>query len=582
MNGFDLRSHRERQKRALRFRKPRQTVRGVKSRDSLGEISAPEADSGAESAAKAAKAAEFAALKAAKRAKNRKRLRGFVKVLLFAAEILLLCAVVYGLITLQRRTQPVSFELRYLVPNRDDIVETVTAGDSIPLHEPVELNGYRFLFWERPDGTPETEAEVSPSQNTVYTARYALAFPTEKHIAYLSVDSDGVFGVNDPVTVRELVVVLYELLDLDRTGKGTFLDVDSSDPCYRAAATLKDLGILHGDWLYPDDRITRADLFELLSRFYPAAGTSFSFSDLEQDDEYWPAFCVAAERGWITGDRANASEPLQRGEMARILNRVLGRSPAAAPPDSAVGMILDVPPTHPYYADIAEAVIPHQFAADSGGERWTESSPLPNHEPGQFFAGVKLHYIGEDGVPAVNTSIGGHSYNECGELTSGIPELDKQLWQILESTVDPEAMSQEEMLREVYDYVVKNFSREPGTLYSFDSSGWEAEAALQLLEDGRGSSYNYAALFYELSSFIGYSPVLRNGIIYGQQTVFEAMDGTEVRAHGGYTPHAWVEIRLDGISYLFDAEMEAQYNGLRSFYKFYDPVRWQKGYRSNF
>ena len=143
-------------------------------------------------------------------------------------------------------------------------------------------------------------------------------------------------------------------------------------------------------------------------------------------------------------------------------------------------------------------------------------------------------------------------------------------------------MSQEEMLREVYDYVVKNFSREPGTLYSFDSSGWEAEAALQLLEDGRGSSYNYAALFYELSSFIGYSPVLRNGIIYGQQTVFEAMDGTEVRAHGGYTPHAWVEIRLDGISYLFDAEMEAQYNGLRSFYKFYDPVRWQKGYRSNF
>ena len=222
------------------------------------------------------------------------------------------------------------------------------------------------------------------------------------------------------------------------------------------------------------------------------------------------------------------------------------------------------------------------YTKEEGFERWLESAPLPAHEPGLFFVGVRLHYIGEDGTVAVNTTVDGRSYNECGEMTSGNNELDRRLWEILESTVDPESMSGEEMLRAVYLYTVGNFLHNGDAIYPLGTDDWAADAALQMLNEGKGSSHGYAGLFYELATFVGYQPKLISGVIYGQQTKFEAVDGTEVNAPKGYMPHAWVEMPYQGTSYIYDAEMEAKYNGLRSFFRVYDPVRWQKGYRSNF
>ena len=544
MSNSDLHLHRERQERARRFRQPRRTVRDAglqsaaedaESKDASAQLvpgALPDESFRTSSPASGAAAARIAQRAAARR----RRANALVKTLLLTVELLLLGAAAYGLLQLHRQTKPVTFELRYLVPNKADLVEAVPAGGSAALHEPVELEGYTFLYWERPDGTPETEAEVTPAQDTVYTARYALAFPTEKHIPYLSVDEDGVVGVNDPVTMRELVSILYDLLDLDRTGKGEFLDVEKDDSCYKAAATLKDLGILQGDWLYPDDRVSRAELLGLLSRFYPPAEAPAVFSDLDPDDDSWPAFCVAAERGWI---EEGAAEP-------------------------------------------AASVCRHTYTKEEGFERWLESAPLPAHEPGLFFVGVRLHYIGEDGTVAVNTTVDGRSYNECGEMTSGNNELDRRLWEILESTVDPESMSGEEMLRAVYLYTVGNFLHNGDAIYPLGTDDWAADAALQMLNEGKGSSHGYAGLFYELATFVGYQPKLISGVIYGQQTKFEAVDGTEVNAPKGYMPHAWVEMPYQGTSYIYDAEMEAKYNGLRSFFRVYDPVRWQKGYRSNF
>ncbi len=592
-----LRRHRERQAKALRFREPRRTARETSGpADERAESTSagmdsllPDSPGGASAAAEAggsglsaAEAAEKAAANARRREKRQKLLNVLTKVLLLAVELLLLAAAVRGLIALYRQTQPVSFTLRYLVPGQEDIVETVTAGESVPLRPGADLENYTFLYWERPDGTPETEAEVLPLQDTVYTARYALAFPTERHVAYLTLDEDGVFGVNEPLTVRELVLALYRMLDLDRVGKGQFQDVEAEDPCYTAAATLKDLGILRGDWLYPDDRVTRAELLDLLSRFYPAATASFSFPDLEPGDDCWPAFCLARERGWIDAGEAAPADEVCRGELARILNRVLGRTPVYLQPDDAVGTILDVPPSHPYYADVAEAVIPHEYTDEEGFERWTDSSPLPDHEPGLFFVGVRLHHIGEDGKATVSTTLDGRSFNECGELTSGNDELDRRLWEILENTVDPASMSEEEMLRSVYQYVVSGFTRHSDAFYPPEATGWAADAALRLLKEGDGSSHGFAALFYELAAFVGTEPRLISGAVYGQQTQFEAEDGTEVHLPRNYMPHAWVEIRADGLFYLYDPEMEARYDGSRSFFRFYDPVRWQKGYRSKF
>ena len=505
------------------------------------------------------------------------------RLMLLAAEILLLVGTVRGIKSLQQRIQPVSYEVRCLIPGKEDLVQQVPLGGSATLPPPAELDGYTFLCWEAPDGRPETRSMITPDRDTVYVARYALAFPTEEHIPYLSVDGQGIVDVNASVTVRETVITLYRLLNLDRTGKGSFLDVKEDDPCYTAAATLKELGVLSGDRLYPDDLVSRADLLSLLSRFYPPADSfSFSFSDLTEEDELFPLFCLAAQRGWIDEGTADPVRIVSRGEFARILNRVLGRSPAAAQDARRVGMILDVPPSHPYYADVAEAVIPHQYTIEDGTERWTQSTPLPLHEPGLFFAGVRQHLILPDGRPAVSAEVDGRFFNESGELSTGNAELDFLLWDLLDSAVDPGSMTPDEMLHAVYERVCSDFSFSDDRIYPFDTDSWAASEALLMLQTGEGSSYGYAALFYELAYLLGYQPQLVSGIVYGQQTQFEAVDGTHMTAHAGYMPHAWVEITEAGIPYHYDPSVDASSDAHRSRFRFYDPIRWQQGYRHNY
>ena len=322
-------------------------------------------------------------------------------------------------------------------------------------------------------------------------------------------------------------------------------------------------------------------MLEILERFYPASGRTFDFPGLAPTDEAYAVYCTAAAYGWI--DPGETTEPfavVTRGLLAHVLNRVLGRA-ASRPAESSVGMILDVGPQHPYYADIAEAVVPHSYVRQDNLEVWTGSIPLPVHEPGQFFAGVRLHCIMEDGTPLRNTTWDGQTYNMNGELSTGDADLDRRLWDILKENVDPSSMTQEEMLYQLYDWICKNFSPCSDTLYPVGAQGWAVKEATRILDKGEASSYGYAALFYELAYMIGYQPVLISGSIYGTQTTFEAEDGTRIEAHAGYKPYAWVEIKFDGISFIFDTAGESQFDTYRMYYKRNEPVRWQRGYRSD-
>ena len=476
---------------------------------------------------------------------------------------------------------PATVELRYLVPNMDDIVERVPYGAPVILHDPVELQGYTFLYWEGPDGTPETRNSFTLFEDLVLTARYALPLETEEHIPYLSVDEDGVVDVDAPLTMRDFVKILYKLLNIDLVGSGTFLDVGEKDSCYKAAATLKDLGILEGSELYPDDLLLFQEMLQILERFYPPSDADYEFLGLTLDREAQEIYSTAAGYGWIdTREENDPSAVVTRGRFARVMNRVLGRA-SARPEESRVGMILDVGPTNPYYADIAEAVIPHSYTRQDSSEVWTGSIPLPVHEPGTFFAGVHLHCITEDGTPLRNTTVDGRSFNANGELTSGDPELDRELWGILEETVVPDAMSPLEMLRLLYDYVCENFSPAEDTIYPIGAEGWAVKEAWRILNNGEASSYGYSALFYELAYMIGYQPKLIAGTIYGTQTQFETEDGIRVEAHAGHMPHAWVEISMEGVSFIFDPASESQVDTYRQYFQRNDPIRWQRAYRSD-
>ena len=445
----------------------------------------------------------------------------------------------------------------------------------------MELEGYTFLGWEDAEGNPETRSTFPIFEDMVLIARYTLPLETEEHIPYLSADKNGVVDVDAKVTIRDFVKILYKLLNIDLVGSGTFLDVGEKDSCYKAAATLKDIGILEGNELYPDEILRFQEMLEMLERFYPASSQTFDFPGLEPTDEAFPVYCTAAAYGWI--DPGETTEPfavVTRGLLAHVVNRVLGRA-SSRPAEPSVGMILDVGPQHPYYADVAEAVIPHSYVRQDNLEVWTGSIPLPVHEPGQFFAGVRLHCILEDGTPLRNTSYGGQTYNMNGELTTGDADLDRRLWAILKDNVDPAVMTQEEMLYQLYDWICRNFAPCTDTLYPVGAQGWAVKEATRILDKGEASCYGYAALFDELAYMIGYQPVLISGSIYGTQTYFESEDGELIEAHAGYKPYAWVEIKFDGISFIFDPAGESQFESYRMYYKRNDPVRWQRGYRSD-
>ena len=472
--------------------------------------------------------------------------------------------------------------VRWQVVGQDDLVETVYYGEPIVLPESVDAEGWTFLGWLDSDGRLEEHRSIPVYRDLVFTAKLIPAFETKKHIPYLETDAEAVLDVDGPISMREFVNILYLLLDTEETGNGSFVDVPEDDTCFTAAAYLKDIGILSGTRLHPDANLSCGELLETLCRFFPASEVrDFTFQDLEPDNPYYPCFCTAAANGWIPSGtlvRTEATKDISRGRFARIMNHVLHRDAERHLDQEDIGTILDVPPSGDYYDDVVEAVIPHEYRIKGDEEIWTSSEALPVHEPGFFFAGVRLHYIDEDGVPAVNSNVGGLDYNRNGEVTSGDAWLDRELWSILEENTDPKHMDREEMLRIVYDYVVDNFTYRYGSMYAFGAEGWAVKEARRMLEYGSGNCYCFAALFYELARFVGYDAKLYSGRAYGEQYEYRTYDTDLVYAPIGYTPHGWVEIEFDGEPYIFDTEYEYRSYGLRDMFKGDEKVRGQYGY----
>lgn len=234
---------------------------------------------------------------------------------------------------------------------------------------------------------------------------------------------------------------------------------------------------------------------------------------------------------------------ITRGEFAAALNLLTGRGgservapePAAQAPVDAAGT---------YFADVLEAAVPHM--ASEQGQTWEQAQVSTGYEAGMFNRDGYLYCCDEAGQLIKDTYVGPLYFGADGQYTSGDAELDTYVADILSQLYEENPGSREAMLRQIYDYVKNSFRYLGRNHYEEGATGWEIDDAKVMFETGLGNCYNFAGAFWALARGLGYPAV----------TICKPLDKI-----GGV--HGWTEIEIDGIPYIFDPQLEMNFNNNR-------------------
>lgn len=163
----------------------------------------------------------------------------------------------------------------------------------------------------------------------------------------------------------------------------------------------------------------------------------------------------------------------------------------------------------------------------------------------------KTYYSSWSGVKSVVTG-----------LNSGDEELDAIVETMLATKSIASKKTPEAKLRAVFNRVTKyKYKRDNAT----PTGEWSVPFAKEMYKNGKGNCYRYAALFCWLARGLGYDA----------KTV---MGGVRLKGNK-LAPHGWVEISLDGKTYLCDTELTRELGGIYDLYMItYSnaPVRYKK------
>ena len=444
-----------------------------------------------------------------------------------------------------------------------EIVREYTYTGKTPENIPSEnKEGKQIIAWKNAENEiVEIKSQVV-MENVAYTAVYdmseasqqpsqnvdgAVALETEKHIKYMD-GSNGNFYPEKALTRAEACQILYTLLKQKQSPSKTFLDVSTQDWYANAVCTLATMGLIegYGENFEPNKEMTRAEFLTILSKIYPSDGTMLTFTDVPNDHWAFAAISNAAKRGWINAtENVFPDNSIKRQEAVVILNRVLGRTGdknTIENADSRVREFFDVSPTHWAYYDILEATVVHDYQKTDTAENWTSFQKEALNIPSGFYSrNGTLFYVEENGNLARNKTIGNFTFDENGIYTTNHTELDKKLSEIV-TLHTSEDMAQEQKLRALYDYVRDDYRYIKRPFVQKGQVDWEAEYAEPMIDMHKGNCYSFAALYYYLAKQIGYDA--------------HAVIGTVGHNHA---PHGWVEIAMDGTTYLFDTEMDMAY-----------------------
>ena len=488
---------------------------------------------------------------------ERARLRSALLFWRIAAGLLLLAVIALGVLLYFSRSEPilpsilptpevseepVVYTAWCYTPQGEPLTVTAMAGETVELPQAPSIEGYTFIGWADEKGVTAEDGRAALFSDAAFSAVYAVAFRDEsgetQREPYLPLDGEGLFHPLGTLSRAEAAELLCSFLDTEFVGTGSFSDVDPSASCYQAAATLKDLGVIDGSRFHPDEPISCEEFFVMLAHFFPKSTSAYSFAEIPESSAAFGAFCLAMDRGWIDDLSLSPDRNLTRAEAAHVFNLLSGRE-SAETDYAKVGTILDLSFDDPYFWDIAEAAIPHVVEHTAGGELWSSSEALPLRDEGMFFIGTALHCVDSRGSAVVNASCEGFDFGPDGVITTGMPELDVLVQQKLAELVDPSSMDPERMLYIIFNYVTYHHSYLRIHYYEVGDTSWVNDEAYHMFTVGKGNCYCYASMFYVMARAIGFDAVIYSGTI--------APDSS---------PHAWVEIEIDGEPFIYDTELE--------------------------
>ena len=410
-----------------------------------------------------------------------------------------------------------------------------------------------------PSPGPAEEGEAAPREEAPAVTLRLLS-GDEPHTAYLRGYGDGTVRPDAYLTLGEACQIFYNMLRSRPAERAELPGVDPSRWYYDAVTLLAAGGILdpaRDGPVLPEAAVSRGRFVQMLARFFPELEEGdCAFPDVPRSSPWYSAVAKATARGWIKGFEDGTfrpSDPLTRAQTAAVLNRVLGRQADREflAEKLVIPIFTDLPETHWAYYEVLEAVLNHNNAEENGREVWADTGDgRLRYVPGPVFLGVETYLAGEDGFILRDTQAGELYFGPDGRYTCGDGEADGLIKGILEGLYDP-ALDREELLHAAYEYTRDSFAYLRRTeSYEYGATGWEVQEALTMLNTGRGNCYCYAAVFTLLARQLGY-------------------DAHAVAGGTNWTPrpHAWVEIELDGVEYLFDTELEMAKKGQYNFWK---------------
>lgn len=444
---------------------------------------------------------------------------------------------------------------------------------------------------------PETQPETQPTENTTvavqdeitYTGGELFADVKSSHWFYPSVSyvmnkglmtgmMDGNFAPSASMTRAQFAVILYRMEgapEIEVTS--SYTDVPKDAFYTKAILWAEQEGLLSGvdaTTMQPQAQMTREQMVSVLYRYAQSQGFDTSetvdlsiYADAEQISPFAKdAMAWAVEIGLIAGEGEQQSLSPKNAASRAVCAAMITRFCEIYVPDKY--------PNIPIYVQLEDILVGETdpqtgtFWITATGLKATmdvakvEAVTYCTQMPQERVMQVMQQDAQDTDVYATTDNIKNHKM-QYGTYQVQIYVTLSNGIRILAGTQSAEVKGTEAQMRiskninAVYDqvgtdlyacyqWVAQNVSYQTLPIPLEPPTGYTADQwyAIQAFEQRKGNCFCYAGAFYHLAKGLGYDA--------------KYVEGKVAMAAGGYGPHGWVEITINGATYICDPDMQRE------------------------